>query len=92
MFGGVAAQLNHLSIVLQIATADDIGIALTYDQLLKAHLEELARALATGAAGAADFHDIFERTDTLQAASYSEAFRAYAESWPSHQKGEGAAH
>ena len=40
-FGGVAAQLNHLSVVLHIATVDAIGVALTYDQLLKAHLEEL---------------------------------------------------
>ena len=41
-FGGVAAQLNHLSVVLHIATVDAIGVALTYDQLLKAHLEELS--------------------------------------------------
>ena len=58
IFGGAAAQLNHLSIVLHIATTDAIGVALTYDQLLKTHLEELARARATGTAGSADFHEL----------------------------------
>ena len=42
--GGLSAQLNHLSIVLHLETTEAIGAALTYDQLLKAHLEELARA------------------------------------------------
>ena len=35
-----------------------IGTALTYDQLLKAHLEELARARANGTAGSVDFAEL----------------------------------
>ena len=54
-FGGISAQLNRLSVVLHIATTESIGTALTYDQLLKSHLEELARARANGTAGAVDF-------------------------------------
>ena len=58
-FGGIAAQLNHLSIVLHIATTEAIGTALTYDSLLKAHSEELARSRANGtAAGSTDFHEL----------------------------------
>ena len=58
LFGGVVAQLNHLTIFLHISTTDAIGVALTYDQLLKAHLGELSRARATGTAGSADFHEL----------------------------------
>ena len=42
-FGGIAAQFNHLSIVLLLATTENIAPALLYDSLLSAHLEELAR-------------------------------------------------
>ena len=57
-FGGISAQLNHLSVVLHIATTEAVGIALTYDQLLKSHLEELARARVNDTAGANDFHEL----------------------------------
>ena len=53
-FGGIAAQLNHLSIALQIATTDAIGTDLAYDQISQAHQEELARSRAAGKSGAAD--------------------------------------
>ena len=65
LFGGVVAQLNHLSIVLHIATTDAIGIAATYDQLPKAHLEERARARAPGTAGTADFHEMLSNEQPL---------------------------
>ena len=57
-FGGIAAQLNHLSIVLHIATTEAVGIALTYDQLLKSHLEELARSRVSEIAGTNDFQEL----------------------------------
>ena len=57
-FGGLSAQLNHLSVVLHLATTEAIGTALTYDQLLKSHLEELARARANGTGGAVDFAEL----------------------------------
>lgn len=54
----LSAQLNQLSIALHLATTESIGTALTYDQLLKAHLEELARARANGTAGTIDFAEL----------------------------------
>ena len=55
-FGGLSAQLDHLSISLRLSTTEDIGAALTYGQLSKAHLEELARA--NGTAGVVDFDEL----------------------------------
>ena len=43
-FGGVAAHLNALSAILNIAVTDNIQAGLTYDQLLSSHLEELVRS------------------------------------------------
>ena len=57
-FGGIAAQLNHLSIVLHIDTTESIGIVLTYGQLLKSHMGELARARVHDAAGVNDFREL----------------------------------
>ena len=57
-FGGIAAQLNHLSIVLHLATTEAVGTALTYDQMLKSHLEELARARVDDTAGDNDFLEL----------------------------------
>ena len=54
-FGGLAAQLNHLSIVLHIATTETIGTALVYDSLLSSHLDELARSRAGRVGDAVDF-------------------------------------
>ena len=38
-FGGLAAGINPLSIVLNIATTDTITVALAYERLVKQHLE-----------------------------------------------------
>ena len=45
-FGGIAAQLNNLSLILHLATTESIAAALLYDGLLSAHLEEMARPRA----------------------------------------------
>ena len=69
-FGGLSAQLNHLSVVLHLATTEAIGTALTYDQLLKAHLEELARSRANRTTGSVDFAQLLsheQHTFKLQA-------------------------
>ena len=57
-FGGLAAQLNHLSIVLHLATTETIGASLSYDSLMETHIEELARARSNGEAGSTDFHEL----------------------------------
>ena len=66
-----APQLNRLSIVaLHLATTEAIGKALAYDQLLKAHLEELTRARANRKAGVVDFSELLsndQHTFKLQA-------------------------
>ena len=54
-FGGLAAQLNNLSIILHLATTESIAVALAYDSILPAHLGELARANRT--TGPVDFMD-----------------------------------
>ena len=64
-FGGLSAQLNHLSMVPHLATTDAIGTALTYDQRSKAHLEEIARARANGTAGVVDFAELLSTEKTL---------------------------
>ena len=42
-FGGLAGQLNHLSIVLHLAITENVTLALIYDQELKQHAQRLAR-------------------------------------------------
>ena len=56
--GGLAHQLNNLSIILHLATTESISVALAYDSIPPAHLEELARARANRTAGAVDFMDL----------------------------------
>ena len=63
-FGGIAAQFNHLSIVLHLATVENISSALLYDSLLSAHLEELARARAEKSAEAVDFAQLLSVEQT----------------------------
>ena len=53
-----------LSIAHHIATAEAIGVALTYGQLPKDHLEEPARARAAGTAGTSDFHELLPNEQT----------------------------
>ena len=43
-FGGLAAQLNHLSAALHLSATESISTSLIYDQLLSAHMVELARS------------------------------------------------
>ena len=52
-FGGLAAGLSHLPIVLNIATVDTIAVGLAYGRMVKQHLEEMAtsRAESTVEAG-----------------------------------------
>ena len=57
-FGGLSAQLNHLSAALHIATTEAVGSAFTYDQPTKSHLGELARARVNDTAGANDISEI----------------------------------
>ena len=57
-FGGIAAQLNNLSILLHLSAVESIAVAWAYDSILSAHLEELARARADRTAGAVDFVDL----------------------------------
>ena len=54
-FGGIAAQLNSVSIILHLATTESIAAALLYDSILSAHLEELARARVERSADTVDF-------------------------------------
>ena len=63
-FGGIAAQFNHLSIVLRLATTENIESALLYDSLLSAHLEELARARAERSAETLDFAQLISVEQT----------------------------
>ena len=48
LFGGLAAQLSHLSIVLHLSTVETMAVALSYDRLVKAFLAEKARAREEG--------------------------------------------
>ena len=57
-FGGLSAQLNHVSILLHMVTTEATTTALVYDGLISSHLEELARPRANKTAGAVDFHDL----------------------------------
>ena len=42
-FGGLAAQLNHLAIVMNISITDSVSIALPYGRLVRDFLAERAR-------------------------------------------------
>ena len=42
-FGGVAAQFNHLAIVLGLTASDHAGIAVTYDFLMRHSIQKLAK-------------------------------------------------
>ena len=44
-FGGLAGQLNHLSIVLRLAVKGNLTLSLIYDQELKKHAHRLDRRL-----------------------------------------------
>ena len=43
-FGGMAAQLNHLSIVMNISIVESASVALSYDRLVREFLSERARS------------------------------------------------
>ena len=43
-FGGMAAQLNHLSIVINMSVVDSATVALAYDRLVREFLAERARS------------------------------------------------
>ena len=47
-FGGLAGQLNRLSIALHLAVAENVTLALIYDQELKQHAPRLARRREEG--------------------------------------------
>ena len=48
LFGGLAAQLSHLSIVLHLSTVETMAVAFSYDRLVKAYLAEKARSREEG--------------------------------------------
>ena len=54
----LSAQFNNLSIVLALATTENIAISVLYDSLLSAHLEELARACVESSTDVADFAEL----------------------------------
>ena len=43
-FGGLASQLNHLSIVMKISIVESASVALSYDRLIREFLAERARS------------------------------------------------
>ena len=49
-FGGLGAQLSHLSIVLNLAVIETVGIALSYHNVLSTRLTERARQRSTAEA------------------------------------------
>ena len=63
-FGGIAAQFNHLSIVLHLATVENIPSALLYDSVLSAHLEELDMARAEKSSESVDFAQLLSVEQT----------------------------
>ena len=63
-FGGIAAQLNNLSLILHLATTESIAAALLYDSLLSDHLEELARSRAERSAAVIDFNEFLSVAQT----------------------------
>ena len=75
-FGGFGAGINHLSIVLNIATTDTIAVSLAYGRLVKTHLEEKAMSRDETTLAADFFSPVLPSGDA--------AFRAHAvESAPS---------
>ena len=62
-FGGLSAQLNHLSIVLHLAVVESVSYALSYDQELKAFAQRQARKRDTDT----DFYRLFsEENDDIK--------------------------
>ena len=47
LFGGLTAQIKNLGVALNIAAADNVGIALNYYEFLHAQLESYSRRRAT---------------------------------------------
>ena len=47
-FGGPAAQLGHLSIVLRVETVGNATLSIIYDSELRAHIQRLARPRGRG--------------------------------------------
>ena len=43
-FGGLSAQLNHLSVALHLAVTENATLAIHYDRELRLHLQRLARS------------------------------------------------
>ena len=43
-FGGLSAQLNHLSVVLHLAVSENATLAIHYDRELRLHLQRLSRS------------------------------------------------
>ena len=54
-FGGLPADLAHLSIVLNLATTDSVAVAMVYGRLVKQNLEENARARSEATLGGGYF-------------------------------------
>ena len=50
-FGGIAAQLNHIAVLLSLATLENAGFAIRYHDLLVSTLADFARARFTS-----DYH------------------------------------
>ena len=57
-FGGISSQLNNISVLLHLATTENIATAIAYDAILSTHLAESARASAERTVGAVDFADL----------------------------------
>ena len=73
-FGGIAAQFNHLSIVLHLATVENTASALPYDSILSTHLGDLARARSEKSSETVDYAQLLSVEQTrfkLQAASHA---------------------
>ena len=65
-FGGLAAQLNHLAIVMNISIADSAAVALSYGRLVRGFLAERARSRHEMTLGDSFFSDFLsvENPDT----------------------------
>ena len=59
-FGGIAAQFNHLSIALHLATTESVATDWISDSILRAHLAELARSRDAMNPGAPYFTEDFD--------------------------------
>ena len=66
-FGGLAGQLNHLSIVLHLAITENVTLALIYDQELKQHAQRLARRRDEQV----DFYQLFSLRKTTRLSAIS---------------------